>query len=198
MLACVPPRLWNQHWEKTPAEIVLVTEDSEWNKLLIEGWAKATINHRDVDWAQVLLPECSSIYYVHLQYKEKLITELLSVIPQDRINGFIREILAEYEDRAFNSANPAWRLLSHSCHYWDVKLSNLMLSKIQENLQGNHWQHDWQSREHMQKFALYMEPSLAHQAPNLLSVCPGSWQQAIDNFLAILQFRWEMIQALQN
>ena len=198
ILACVPPRVWNQHWDKTPAEIVSAIKDSEWNKLLIEGWAKATINHRDVDWAEVLLPECISIYYAHLQYRGQIITELLSVIPQDRINGFIQKILAEYEDQAFNSQHPAWRLLSHSCHYWDVKLSNLMLSKIQDNLQRDHWQHDWQSREHIQKFALYMEPSLTHQAPNLLSVCPGSWQEVIDNFLATLQFRWEMIQALQN
>ncbi len=198
MLACVPPSIWNQHWEQAAAEIVLAVEGSEWNKLLIEGWAKATINHRDVDWAQALLPVCSSIYYTYLQHREQIIAELLGILPQDKVNGFILEIFAEYEEQAFNSQHPAWRLLSHSRHYWDVELSNFVLSKVQSNLQGNHWQHDWQLREQMQNFALYMEPSLANQAPTLSSVSQVSWQETIDRFLARLQFRWEMIQALQD
>ncbi|WP_143288261.1 DUF5691 domain-containing protein [Calothrix rhizosoleniae] len=199
MLACVPPSIWNQHWQKSPAELLLAVEASEWNKLLIEGWVKATINHQDVAWAQVLLPVCSSIYYEHFQYREQIITQLLSVFPHNRLNEFILELFAESEKQAFNSQHPVWRLLNHSHHYWDAEISNLVLSKIQENFQEHNWQHDWQLQEQIQHFALYMEPSLAHQANTTLStVFPRNWQETMNRFLARLQFRWEMIQALQD
>ncbi|MDJ0616302.1 MAG: DUF5691 domain-containing protein [Calothrix sp. MO_192.B10] len=198
MLACIPPSVWSQHWEKPPAAIISAAEDSEWNKLLIEGWAKAAINSWDVSWAEDLLQVCSTFYYANFQYKQQIISKLLGVLPQHRADAFILKIFTDYEDQAFNSQHPVVRLLSHSSHYWGVELSNLVLSKIQENLQDNHWQNDRQMRSHMENFALYMEPSLAHQAITTLSpLSQGNWQEAIDNFLSTLQFRWEMIQALQ-
>ncbi len=197
MVSYVPLDVWSHCWGKQPSEIVQAVIDSEWEKLLLEAWTNAAINHENVPWAEALLPKCSSLYHACFQSQEQLLQGLFSVLSQERANALMLQILLDWEEEPLNPQHPAFPLLSQSCHPWSREISNLVLSKIREIIQENSRQLHWQVRSHLQSFALYMEPSIVDEATaNLTSAVTDIWRDTVDEFLARLQFRWEMMQAL--
>ncbi|MDJ0733103.1 MAG: DUF5691 domain-containing protein [Nostocaceae cyanobacterium] len=199
MLTCVPLTVWNHNWRKKPQEIVQGFIDSEWEKLLLEGWATAAINHQNVPWAEALLPVCSNLDYGCFQSQEQLIQGLFSVLSQESANALMLQILLDWEGEPLNSQHPVFPLLSQSRYPWSGEISNLVLLKIREIIQEDNQQLHWQVRSHLQNFALYMEPSIVDEATaSLTSVVADIWRDTVDRFLARLQFRFEMIQGLRG
>ncbi|MBX0289535.1 hypothetical protein K3G63_03750 [Hymenobacter sp. HSC-4F20] len=55
MLALLPPRRWEAHWNLLPARILELAAATEWAALLCTSWAEAAILHHDAEWANALL-----------------------------------------------------------------------------------------------------------------------------------------------
>ena len=78
-----------------------------------------------------------------------------------------------------------------------------MISSIKNTLENNQKVNNWQFSSALAKFSLHMEPSIYHQTAETLSFevlenVNKSVMEAIDEFLAILQFRFEIREAIEN
>jgi hypothetical protein len=200
MLCCVPPSFWCNNWGKTPQELLQLVDNSEWEKMLLEGWATAALKSQDSLWAEVILPNASKFYHTFMGNGEELIVGLLKVLGQDKANTLILQTLLQNQGKLLNVNHPAYTLLKHHQTPWSVKVSQLVLSSIRKYIEVSNQQYEWGMRSLFQNFALYMEPSVVEAAGELSAVVEeGSfWQDFVNEFLATLLFRFEMIQELRG
>ncbi len=199
MLCYVPPSFWCNNWGKTPQQLLQVVDGSEWEKMLLEAWATAALKSHDSACAEVLLPDASKFYHSYLGNGEELVVGLLKILGQDKADALILQILLENQSKLLNLNHPAYTLLKHYQTPWSEKVSQLVLSSIRKYIEVDK-QQQWGMRSLFQSFALYMELSVVEAAGELSAVVEeGSfWQDFVNEFLATLLFRFQMIQELQS
>jgi Family of unknown function (DUF5691) len=199
MLCCIPSSFWCHNWDKTPQQLLQVVDGSEWEKMLLEAWATAALKSQDSVFAKVLLPNASKFYHSYLGSGEELVVGLLKVLGQNKADALILQTLLENQGKLLSVNHPAYILLKHYQMPWSDKVSQLVLLSIRKYIEGDK-QYQWGMRSLFQSFALYMEPSVMEAAGELLAVVQeGSfWQDFVNEFLARLLFRFEMIQELRG
>lgn len=197
MLAAVPPQIWCESWSTTPSQLVQIVSGNDWEPMLLEGWAIAAQRHQDTDWAEALLSVCHK-FCAYLMPLPELIKGLRSVLPPQRWEAFILSLL-QSDPNILNFLHPAFRMLHYGQHFWSAELTRVVLESVRCCLDNNQ-QYDWQFRSVLQEFARYMSPCLVHEAISLSAVVKGKsgWAEAVDEFLAIVQFRHEMLQAIRG
>ena len=199
MLCCVPPSFWCHNWGKTPQQLLQVVDGSEWEKMLLEAWATGALKSQDSLFAEVLLPNASKFYHSYLGNGEELVVGLLKLLGQNKADALILQTLLHNQSKLLNFNHPAYILLKHYQMPWSEQVSQLVLLSIRKYIEGDK-QCQWGMRSLFQSFALYMEPSVMEAAGELLAVVEeGSfWQDFVNEFLARLLFRFEMIQELRG
>ena len=202
MLSSIPPNIWSNDWGKTPDELIKIVEDTKWERLFLEAWVTATIRSKDTEWAQALL-KVSVKLYRYLRNVDELIKNLLQVLSYFQVQSLIFNVLQQFPDTPFHSANPAFPLLINNNYLWDKKISQAVISSIKNTLENNQKVNNWQFSSALAKFSLHMEPSIYHHTAETLSFevlenVNKSVMEAIDEFLAILQFRFEIREAIEN
>ena len=199
MLCCVPPSFWCKNSGKTPQQLLQLLDGSECEKMLLEAWATAALKSQDSVCAEVLIPNASKFNHSNLGNGEELVVGLLKILGQDKADALILQILLQNQGKLLSVNHPAYTLLKHYQTPWNEKVSQLVLSSIRKYVEvDKQWQ--WGMRSLFQSFALYMEPSVVEAAGELSAVVEeGSfWQDFVNEFLARLLFRFEMIQELRG
>lgn len=201
VLATVPPSFWCDTWEITPAELVQLADGNEWKEILIEGIAIAALRHQDTDWASVILPTVSEVatyrkLYGYIVRLDELLTGLMGVLPPNSREALVLRLLPS-TCIPLSSEHPSFYLLRYNRYPWSAELTCAVLDSVCSYIDTNKSNYDWQLLSALKEFACYMMPSLIHKGNKLSSVVKESrWVEAVDEFLAILQFRYEMLEAL--
>jgi Family of unknown function (DUF5691) len=198
MLSFVPPSFWCNSWDATPHQIIQAVGGSEWENMLLEGFATAAVKSKDIAWAEVLLSGCDRFAQSSLANGEQLIENLLNLLPQNRANALILQTLLQFPNQPLNSQHPAFPLLIHSRRSWDAAVSEVVLSSIRGYIEANNQQMQWGMRVGWKNFARYLDFSLLDNVEGLTGVLVegSSWRDFVDEFLGIMKFRFEFIQAL--
>ncbi|NJO26221.1 MAG: hypothetical protein HC874_00820 [Richelia sp. SL_2_1] len=202
MLACVPPNIWSDTWKKTPRELIKIIENHQWGKLFLEAWATATFRSKNITWAEALLK--SSVRFYQNSNRIDLMINLLTILSRDQVEVLILDVLQKSSQTPpFNSANPAFSLLINTPYIWNQEISQSVISSIKSYIESNHQVNNWQFTSALEKFSLQIDASMYNEATDNLTLettenIPKSVIDAIDNFLLKLQFRYEMITALNN
>lgn len=182
---------------KKPLELVEAAIDNEWQHELLQGWAIATARHQNIDWAEALLTayplstvEDSDNVNWHVFYAI-INWDLIEMLPPERQAVFVRKIVQS------SRQDLLWALLHKYQHTWSLELSPIVLDTMRHYLETD-IADDSRFSLLLKDFACYITPSLVHEAANLSNVVKEGtpWMNAINEFLAILQFRHEMLQAL--
>ena len=202
MLACIPPSIWSNDWRKTPSELLNIIENSKWEKLFLEAWAKATVRSKDKIWAEALLKSSTRLSH-NLNHINKLIENLLAVLSKNQAQTVILAVLQQFPDKLFSSANPAFPLLINTPYIWDEEISRGIVLSIQNSIAKNHQINNWQFSSTLGRFAIKISPSIYHEAAEILRFEVSenihiSVIEAVDKFLAKLQFRYEMRNAIKS
>ncbi len=202
MLSCVPPSIWSDMWGKTPDELITIVKNSKWERLFLEAWVIATIRSHDTKWAEALL-KISVRLYKNLNNVDELIKKLLNILSYSQVQTLILDVLQQFPNTPFNSANPAFPLLIYTPHIWNKEISQAVILSIKSCIENNHQVNNWQFGSALEKFYLQMEPSVFKKAVETLNFESSenihvSVMEAIDKFLVKLQFRFEMREALNS
>jgi hypothetical protein len=204
MLANVPPSFWCSTWKTNPAQLIQVVDRSDWQSLLIKGWAIAALRHQDSDWAEAILPTVSKLALVSRLYSyllltdEQLIAGLIEVLPRDHREAFIRHLLPSNSVGLSSKDQGGFHLLCYYREPWSAEFSHAVLEGVYLYTENSNGVPYWPLLLALKEFACYITPSLTHKAAALSTVAKEGtpWMNAINEFLAILQFRYEMLQAL--
>lgn len=206
LLASVPPSFWCSTWKTNPDELIQVVAHSDWQSLLIKGWAIAALRHQNLDWAEAILPTVSQLASVSRLYNyllltdEQLITGLIRVLPRDRREALIGQLLPSNSVALSSKDQGGFRLLPYYREPWSAEFSQSVLDSVYLYTENSNGVPYWQLLLALKEFACYITPSLTHKAAALSTVAKEGtpWANAINEFLAILQFRYEMLQSLEG
>ncbi|HET9224837.1 MAG TPA: DUF5691 domain-containing protein, partial [Roseiflexaceae bacterium] len=113
MLSAVPPASWSRKWSVAPADLLVAAAAGEWNELLLDGWAAATLTFNDTAWAESLL---------RVQPRH---AELLGALPVERQEALLLQILRA--DCTPLHQHPVLGLLQQTRHIWSAELTRAVL-----------------------------------------------------------------------
>jgi hypothetical protein len=197
MVAAVPPAHWTFIWDLQPADLVVLAARTDYEWLLLEGWARAAARHHDAQWAETLLRRWldkpwatpSSWKATYLTYDPGV---LVASVPQKQLENWLSTCL---DARHSNLAEQEHllTLLQHHQRPWQEPLTRAVLNGLRalasrEGSAGGSW------RTALPDLAFYANPNLSDQAGQNWPE-NGPWAKQIDRFVTTLRFRHKMSDA---
>lgn len=193
MVAAVPPQSWALRFKLTPSDLMELARKSEWKDLLWEGWAQAAARTGNAEWAEAILA-------VRPQ-PDGVLRDLVRSLPPQRRDALALR-LVQGKGR-LQGDHPALVLLDEHRTPWSLELSRTVVRAVRARMgeEVANYGYDWQLRSAFLEYALRIPPSLL---PELESGWPEAgknaeyWSAPIQQFLAVLQFRGDMVQELSQ
>ncbi|MGB6298627.1 MAG: DUF5691 domain-containing protein [Rivularia sp. (in: cyanobacteria)] len=200
MLACIPPSIWSNDWQKTPDELIALVKNTKWEKLFLEAWGTATVRSQDIAWTEAFL-KVSAKLNKNLSNVDELIINLLNNLTDSQIQNLIVNVLDDYPNTPFYSGSPAFPLLVHTPYIWNQEISQAVISSIKRHFDRKKQVNSWQFYSALEQFSVKISPTVYHETIETLTfeeseITHKSIIEVIDKFLAKLQFRYEMKQEL--
>jgi hypothetical protein len=189
MLALVPPSTWSTEWNQPPTALIEVAQATEWDSLLLTGWAAAAERYGDHAWAGALLG-------LHEKLPDEHRRGLLRLAPPAEREAYILHLLGT-QAGPLRSNHPARSLLPACAQPWSPDFTLAYLARLHPTIWGK--LPAWEAASALEEVAGAMPPALI---PKIVVGWPGameddsSAQETIAAFHALAQFRYEMLVAL--
>lgn len=186
MIQRVPPGYWSDKWGKSPVDLIgAATRSKDWTELLLRGWVDATTMHPEGDWPQAL--------YSH-QPNEWLLNQL----PTERREAVVTALVQTIShDEAFH----IFKLMSSVPRPWSTEFAVFAMGKVKAQIARSRKDPDARLLRTLFGFA-YQFPvemeDLARKTLALKSSEESDWRASIQEFMAVLNFRREMLEELQR
>jgi hypothetical protein len=188
MLGVVPPSFWSRHLNVQARTLVDGASESEWKDLLHDGWAAATLAHPDTGWAEALLavvPRRSDL--------------LLLLSPEHREAIVLQTLQGTRGPLPGN--HPAIDLWPACQHPWSAQMTRACLEKVRQRIPAGSSQSlaNYQLHAVLRQAARHVPPALLKEAASGWPTEAkdwGQWQSTVDQFLAVVQFRYDMLKEI--
>ncbi|MEL6260309.1 MAG: DUF5691 domain-containing protein [Cyanobacteria bacterium J06626_6] len=177
-----------------PQTIVEAVAAHEWRAVLLGGWALAVSQQQQSEqaavWAQALLHQFGAY-----ELEETVLKTLLLLLPLPMREGYLRSQLPQPN----NDRNVAhWlRLVAEGSQRWDFDFSRIVLAQLMAVVE-NKPKYGELFRPPV-SLAMALHPGLAAEASQRVRLLPqkptATWQRFLDEFLGVLNARWQMYQA---
>ena len=194
MLAIVPPHIWCEAFAKTPSQLIdLAKHNTDWNHDLILSFEQATMTHSDLAWANLLLS---------LWAKNEIVVgvhSLLTILPPEHKEELVKELWQN--NPTLDSTSHTYLFLLNCCHKWSLEFSqsvlNLFSIEIKKATSADHWSGIGLLKE----IAPYFNPTLVEKVEAVFSeeIREDTYRaRVLSNFLAKIQFRYEMLKEIKS
>ena len=199
IIACVRPVYWEQQLQKSPAEILHFFTQSEWPMMFMEGMVKATALHGSVDWMEAILRFWLSNYH-HRRWAELTIKPILENLPNEVFNEVLFEKLKAIQFLP-EEHSPLIQLLQKENCAWDNRLTNIVMMQLKTWMADN-VSYSWtglQYRILLKRAAYNILPTKEKELSKFWIGAAqnwAGWEKDIQQFLTVLRFRREMLEAL--
>jgi len=201
LVGAVPVSEWNAKFDRKPDDLIEAVFQSEWKTALLAGLIRSAKSNRDNDWIDAILRQ----YQLKPDNFEAAIGdpfELASYLPSQRIEKLIEQTLSQNKG-SLDFNHPAFRLLLNHRSCWSSNLSWVVLKRLKRRVgeKGTNPQVEWQTRAAIKQFALYISPEVSVEVIDgwpVESENWAQWQAAIDEFQTAVQFRADMLRAINK
>jgi hypothetical protein len=191
ILGLTPPGFWETALQSEPRELVQMARRTEWERPLLEGWADAASRHRNIRWGEAILDVRTA--------PDAVMLGLVQALPAERREALVFRLL-ESRDGRLRGDHPALLVLDECSHQWSADLTRAVLRGVRGRiLEAAGYYPDWQLRNVLKAYALYVPPSLLQEAESGWPVDAKewpAWETAINDFLRVLQFRHDMLEEI--
>lgn len=193
MVASVPPQYWLQRFSLTPTELLDLARKKEWKDLLWEGWAQAAARVRNTEWAEAIL--------LVRRQPDEILRELVLALSPARRDALVLQLLQDKGGLWQNHA--ALRVLAEHNAPWSRELSRTVVEGVRARIRENTstYGNDWQLHSGFPGYALYIPPTLLTEFETGWPEAGERaeyWSAPIQQFLAVLQFRGDMVQEISR
>lgn len=188
MLSIVPPSTWSSAWEVSPAQILSAVVSHDWKETLVSGWLSATLTHNDAKWAEALLRVATDR------------ADLIDALPPARQEALLIDKLGGAVVPLHQ--HPVLALLRRYNRPWSLELARAFLRALYRHMCEWTAHGDWAVHNGLQyDFVLRIPPELVREIADGWPTDSGArerWQPSVDRLLITLQFRHDMLAALQS
>ena len=202
IVAATPLSVWTAT-QCTPETLVQAAAQGEWTPIFWQGWKRVTIRQRSPDWVPALLEFHLATTQDVTYLQDDDLQQLMALLPEAEAEALA---LNQLQTKGVeNSA--ALRLLYQVRSAWSVQLSQAVLNALHQSITASQIQRLWLPLEALKEFVLWISPTLMAEATSLAeavekrsdwpaSNTQGYFLKEIEQFLALLQFRQDMLQAI--
>ncbi len=189
ILGRIPPVHWTQAWGQSPAEIVAAALKSPWKDPLYPALIAAARRSADADWIEALLPHC------RLAGPGLEVGGVIAALPEGRREALALALLRD-EGREGPLADDLMLLLEHVPAPWGEALAEEVLERVRRRLATERY-----FGYEVMRFLMVLR-RCAPAGPALQAAArwalrgqdgPPTDQRPYEEFLALLQFRVDMI-----
>jgi Family of unknown function (DUF5691) len=189
IIESVPISFWGKEWQTTPAELIATASiDKEWRTVLLGGWASAAVRAENADWAEALLLE-----QVEKKTLLKQAGPLLKVLPRERREACLFAALQSdlNMDVIFSE------MLTECRDPWSREFSRILLKQIKELAKTD----NWSVRGNLAELGRNIDPIIIDE---MSAGWPEDgkhwniWSGAVEQFMALVQFRHDMLEAIKS
>jgi hypothetical protein len=188
LLAAVPPSIWGRKWNKSATELVELAQSSKLPKTLLEAWRAAAARFKEADWAEALIPTAPQQAH-----------ELWQTLPPARQQAVLLRLLREHPSLAYDA--PATPFLTACPGPWPRELGQAVLDVLRHHVQRDQLELAWSWRGLLSATACRLSPDrlaiTIGELSALLKPTAVSFEAA-NEFLTLLQFRYDMLQELHQ
>src|SRR5581483_4900124 len=202
IVGAVPPPHWIAAWSASAEQIVAAVDKSEWAVPMVAGWSSAAVRHHDRAWAEAMLGRWreGGGEFEKIVWQPDLPASLVAILPAEDAETFIAGMLDV--KRGKRSTEVLRQMLGAMDQAWSLAFARVVLRFVKSLAAAEGYAGEaWPLREALKEMALRMPPALAavagegwlrdHARWNL-------WAGAVDDFVATLQFRHDMLKELQK
>lgn len=202
IVTATPLSVWTET-QCTPETLVQAAAQSEWTPVFWGGWRQATIRQRSLAWVPALLELHLAATQDVTYLQDDDLQQLITLLPQAEQEALV---LNQLQTKGLeNSA--ALRLLYQVRSAWSVQLGQAVLNALYQYISTSEGRALWHLLEALKEFVLWIPPTLLAEALPLATAIEhrstwtaksdqGCWSREIEKFLALLQFRQDMLQAI--
>ena len=208
MLSAVGPRAWCEYFARTPRELLVLAQDSEFAAVLIHGWGQAVVRHA----ADGLTPWLLDVAHWWISAKPALRSEVPEGVfnvlgaacrhdAQDSLSTLIDAFPTQWE-RDQGLVHLLHTLADGGAGSWPPAPSWRVLGRIQAALSSlPALANAWTFRQLLSSLALALDPATAVAASadwHSIAGPESQWRDAFDTFFSTVRFRHEMIHSFQE
>jgi hypothetical protein len=186
----IPPSSWCRKFGKSAAELIALAKASKLKTGLLEAWVVAAAHFKEVDWAAALILEIPS----HTKANE-----LWQLLSSERKQAALIHLLRNHPNLAYDQPAAPYLL---TCRFaWDLPLSETVLQVLGDYLRRDALAQAWAWRSLLSVTAAHL--SAAYLPTALAEVGAALKPNAesfstVNEFLTLLQFRYDMLQELHQ
>ena len=215
MLTAVSPLYWTEKWQLSAAQLLQLLAKTEYQEVLMTAWAAALQNLVAAAAAKNNLSAglhewCVEISKTSLyeggKHSASLIQQISKIwasIPSKQSNDFLQGLLDD-SPRLWTSAQlrllGLLNLIAMQKLHWSAKLSLTIITRLRNSLISLGADH-WFIKQILSNLAMAIDPVQMKEYEYGWPVTDSAWekwQAIIDDFLALLRFRSEMLQSFQE
>lgn len=194
MLSAIPLGFWAETWNATPADLLTAaSQDQTWRNLFFEGWTSAAQRQHDPAWIEALV----KARFKNITKSE--FQEILPLLSPTQLEAFALMALQDHPE-ALHATHPASVLLQASHHTWSADLTRAVLASLRQRTAQKGTSADYAMSALLQEFALRMPPELLNEAATDWPTDTAHWHfwsNGIEQMLAVLRFRHDMLKEFQ-
>jgi hypothetical protein len=198
IIKATPLRFWEQSGKIDAKEWLKIGRINEWKIVILEGWRFATQHQQNSEWAQAFLANPREM-------NERELTGLLGVLGSEQRAEFVEKALSEGNAIKDEFLWNVVSALTQDREPLNDQFARFMIAYLYRYVSHNNLGRHWRLREVLKDLALYVSPNLLSEAMSIhseaMSIQSEQENSAIaasfDDFLSILQFRAEMLQAFE-
>lgn len=197
IIGAVPLTVWTEKFGMTPQELVKAAVSGHKASTLVHGWSLATRRQKDAAWSEALL--FGAKIGVGTNQMLDLVTNL--TIPQQETLAL--QLLNDQPSlKTLNQEHPVTVTLKKMKHIWGKELAQAIMHRLADDISDDKKGSllDWRFREAVKRFAYHFPTSLFDEAQTILAPAANGriWQIRIKEFIDILQFRRDMLRAVNQ
>ncbi len=199
ILSRIPPRRWEEHFNRPVVDIIRLLAGSNRKALLLDALANAAVLHHDHRWTEAILR-----YWWRTDDEEAWPGSQAKLLMENLPDPVFNEIALQYlrqnpgfiEEKSLLS-----QLLCRGAHYWENQLAQLVIKGFQQWLSGAraYYWNLWHYKRILEVAAYRIDPGLLESFRSgwdARSPVWYRWEKEVERFLKVLAFRKEMREAL--
>jgi hypothetical protein len=194
-IGIVPPRFWCETWQRTPSAILSAARRGAWEQLLLFGFRTAALRHHDTEWILALLAEVATTPTLNAG-------ELLQHLPRPQREEFVlNAFTANSSSLMSNDSMSSVTLLQTCQHPWSEALARAFIDGLRLAVADTQNSPPYWLLSSLKDFARFIPPSMIDELADGWPVDSPNWdywRNTIDNAIALLQFRHDMLQELRT
>lgn len=190
IISIIDPDYWAKEWNFSIVEVLELIEKSAQSETMFYALSEAIVNHSKLEWAEQVI-----LKYLPAEKNKaailQFISKAFSILPIDKKEKLLISFLSN--KKLFGGSEIT--LLTQYNRVWSKDLSRKLIGRVIEFIDGDK-QNNW-FLNYLKTFVFFLPTTMLEEISQALDPDKWpSWSKELEEFLSILQFRYDVLKEI--